>query len=176
MRCFSLHLALALLAFVTAVKAEDAPWGCQVLLCAPQENPSWQSIPYCVPPMKRLIAAMELPGFSWPICPGSGVDKPGNDKYESCEAGWTTMASTCRKDIPASVARTMRKQGGLSREDGSIQLSTGEILTEKRSENDRFGRSIYTLEKPRAKRAAPWYFDFSNTDGTRTRKWFKLED
>lgn len=50
---------LAALAFApTGAEAEDASWGCQVLLCAASQNPSWQGVPYCVPPMKRLIAAM----------------------------------------------------------------------------------------------------------------------
>ncbi len=41
---------LAALAFApTGAKAEDASWGCQVLLCAASQNPSWQGVPYCVP-------------------------------------------------------------------------------------------------------------------------------
>lgn len=45
---------LAALTFApTGAKAEDASWGCQVLLCAASQSPSWQGVPYCVPPMKN---------------------------------------------------------------------------------------------------------------------------
>ncbi len=62
-------LATAVLAVVlppALARADDAPWGCQVLLCAASQTPSWHGVPYCVPPMTKLIAAMKLPGFTWP--------------------------------------------------------------------------------------------------------------
>lgn len=48
---------------VAPASAEDASWGCQVLLCAASQNPSWHGVPYCVPPMTRLIAAMKRAGL-----------------------------------------------------------------------------------------------------------------
>ena len=69
--------------------AQDASWGCQVLLCAASESPSWHGVPYCVPPMTKLIAAMKLPSFSWPICRQGNAGKPGKEVYEPCPAGWT---------------------------------------------------------------------------------------
>ncbi|NEJ83261.1 hypothetical protein GR268_43065, partial [Rhizobium leguminosarum] len=81
--------AAALGALAGGAKAEDASWGCQVLLCAASQNPSWHGVPYCVPPMTKLIAAMKEPGFSWPICHEANAGKPGRESYEDCPAGTT---------------------------------------------------------------------------------------
>lgn len=75
-------------------KAEDASWGCQVLLCAASKNPSWHGVAYCVPPMTKLIAAMKEPGFSWPICHEANAGKPGRENYEDCPAGTTVGYSS----------------------------------------------------------------------------------
>lgn len=74
-------------------QAADASWGCQVLLCAASETPSWHGVPYCVPPMQKLIAAMSLPGFSWPICKEGNAGKPGLEPYEPCPEGWSPTSS-----------------------------------------------------------------------------------
>ncbi len=56
-------IVLGLAALVAAAgsspvaKAADADWGCQVLLCAASSAPSWHQVPYCVPPMMKLITA-----------------------------------------------------------------------------------------------------------------------
>jgi hypothetical protein len=85
---------LAALAISPAsAKAEDASWGCQILLCAASQSPSWHGVPYCVPPMKRLISAMAKPGFSWPICHEAKAGKPGYEPYEECPAGMTAVSS-----------------------------------------------------------------------------------
>lgn len=63
---------VAALAMTPAARAQDASWGCQILLCAASKNPSWQGVGYCVPPMQKLISAMKKPGFSWPICEEAG--------------------------------------------------------------------------------------------------------
>ena len=85
--------------FSTALaKAEDAEWGCQVLLCAASKNPSWHGVPYCVPPMRKLITAMSKPGFSWPICHEAKSGKPGHETYEDCPAGTTVGYSSTGGD------------------------------------------------------------------------------
>lgn len=35
--------------------AQDASFGCKVLLCAAASAPSWSGIPYCVPVMQALF-------------------------------------------------------------------------------------------------------------------------
>lgn len=78
----------------TTVRAEDASWGCQVLLCAASQNPSWHGVSYCVSPMTKLIAAMKKPGFSWPICHEAKAGKPGHETYEDCPSGTTIGSSS----------------------------------------------------------------------------------
>ncbi|NJN37022.1 MAG: hypothetical protein HC794_08145 [Nitrospiraceae bacterium] len=51
-------------------RAQDAEFGCKVLLCAAASNPSWPSIAYCVPVMNQLFAMMQSRRFRWPVCHG----------------------------------------------------------------------------------------------------------
>lgn len=72
---------------LSSVEASER--GCEVVLCAASDNPSWHGVKACHPPMKPLISAMERPGFSWPTCPEGGAGKPGYERYANCPAGWT---------------------------------------------------------------------------------------
>ena len=70
----------ALVACSTAVaipsRAQDASFGCKVLLCAAASAPGWTAIPYCVPIMEEVFRELAL-GGSWPTCAqanlGAGV-------------------------------------------------------------------------------------------------------
>ena len=66
--------------------AQDAPWGCQVLLCAAATSPSWSGIPYCVPPMTQLFQQLAN-GGGWPSCPQGGETSGlGYQPYKQCPA------------------------------------------------------------------------------------------
>ena len=47
--------------------AQDASFGCKVLLCAAAATPSWSGIPYCVPVMRQLFTQLAN-GDGWPTC------------------------------------------------------------------------------------------------------------
>lgn len=47
--------------------AQDASFACKVLLCGAATNPSWASIPYCVPIMQQALV-MQAYGFAVGIC------------------------------------------------------------------------------------------------------------
>lgn len=47
-------------------KAQDASFGCKVLLCAAATAPGWTGIPYCVPVMQQLIRQVGR-GGAWPV-------------------------------------------------------------------------------------------------------------
>ena len=47
--------------------AQDASFGCKVLLCAAATVPGWSSIPYCVPVMTQLFRSLAR-GGGWPTC------------------------------------------------------------------------------------------------------------
>lgn len=55
----------------TPACAQDASFGCKVLLCAAASAPSWSGIPYCVPVMNQLFSDLAL-GHPWPSCPEGG--------------------------------------------------------------------------------------------------------
>lgn len=69
----SLARAAAAVAFVSALAggsnahAQDASFGCKVLLCAAATAPGWTGIPYCVPVMQQLIRQVGRAG-AWPVC------------------------------------------------------------------------------------------------------------
>lgn len=134
--------------------AQDADWGCQVLLCAASSAPSWQGVPYCVPPMVKLITAMKKPGFDWPSCPGAGTGAPGKQVYEDCPAGY--FPTTESDDNPRR---------------SSVQLCAKPDICHGHGDNKncQAGAKI-----GRPMKANPYYFDISNGEGQSTRAWFNL--
>jgi hypothetical protein len=130
-------------------RAADADWGCQIVLCVAAQTPSWHGIPYCVPPMQKLISAMALPGFSWPMCPAAGTKAPGYDEYENCPSGYT-------------VAEDQSGHGT------NTEQYCAKYITQR-------GERIEIDRQPRPRRARPWYFDIKQKDGTTTRAWFDLK-
>nr|WP_234914413.1 hypothetical protein [Rhizobium rhizogenes] len=132
-----------------AARAADADWGCQIVLCVAAQTPSWHGIPYCVPPIQKLIAAMALPGFSWPVCTAAGTGAPGYDAFEDCPTGY----------VEAEV------QSGHG---GNSESYCARYTTER-------GERIELDRQPRVRRDRPWYFDIRQQGGSSTRAWFDLK-
>lgn len=74
---FSSARFLSSVYMMPSAKAPDAEFGCKMFLCAASQNPSWQDVPYCVPPMNKLVRDMAKPGFSWPIATRQRRENPG---------------------------------------------------------------------------------------------------
>jgi hypothetical protein len=72
-------------------QSNASEWGCQVLLCL---SGDWQGTPSCHPPIYKLIAAMEAPGFNWPTCPQANSSAARFEKYEDCPSGWQAVGSS----------------------------------------------------------------------------------
>ena len=70
----------------TATQAQDASFGCKVLLCAMSTNPSWSGVPYCVPVMNQLFSQLAV-GGSWPVCVGASA----NVSSPSCVFGFCSV-------------------------------------------------------------------------------------
>lgn len=143
--------------------AEDAEWGCQVLLCAASSSPSWHGIPYCVPPMVKLITAMAKPHFSWPTCPGAGTGAPGYEKYGDCPAGYAIGYSSSDSDNssrsePDRCVKTINHCG------------SGFYYSHDRDS------CVETVSEPRPVRSQPYYFDIPQASGTKQRSWFDLNN
>ncbi|WP_342585784.1 hypothetical protein [Xaviernesmea rhizosphaerae] len=146
---------------IASAKAQDADWGCQVLLCAASSAPSWHQIPYCVPPMTKLIAAMARPHFSWPICPGAGTGAPGFERYEACPTGFKVDYSS---------------KGGDNNWNREPDLCMKKVNRCGQGFNYDHNSCMETITRPRPLRAQPFYFDIPQQSGKPKRFWFDLNE
>ncbi|MCO5067034.1 MAG: hypothetical protein M9924_21950 [Rhizobiaceae bacterium] len=173
-------------------KAQDASFGCKILLCVASQNPSWQGVPYCVPPVLKLLAIRKVhPGY-WPSCPEAGTGKPGYAQYEDCPQGWSPYsapgdrpgqfreAARCRIDasqLPQSVSYNRQRYGG--GDGGSIITATVQIdgkpiqaHIDRVFDDGRGYRTNTYLDIPRPRRPDPWYFDIRNKDTGKVQRFF----
>lgn len=154
--------------------ADDAPWGCQVLLCAASANPSWHGVPYCKPPMYKLIAAMAKPGFSWPICPKSGTGKPGRENYEDCPAGFKVTYSGSGHDGNRSEPNRCEKTANVCQDRNALK-NFGKKIQYRTTAGAGENSCVQTISQPRKRRADPYFFDIENDQGVKKRYWFNLD-
>ncbi len=160
---------------VTPANAEDASWGCQVLLCAASQNPSWHGVPYCVPPMTKLIAAMKEPGFSWPICHEANAGKPGHETYEDCPVGTTVGYSSQGNNGGGGEPDQCIKTVDICRSAGQ-RVSDADLrgAVIRRTFGDRGDSCTEQIATPRPRRTNPYFFDIPDEQGVKQRFWFNL--
>lgn len=175
----SRHFAGAVVASIISLVAvgalaDDAPWGCQVLLCAASSNPSWHSVPYCKSPMYKLITAMAKPGFSWPTCPKSGTGKPGHATYEECPGGYKVAYSESGQSGNRPKPDRCEKTVNVCQ--GRNALKTlGDKVRPRSMAGDEQNSCKQTISQQRKPRANPYYFDIKNDQGVEQRYWFNLD-
>lgn len=176
-----------------SAKAQDAEFGCKVLLCAAATNPSWPSIPYCVPVMNQLYAMMRSLRFRWPVCTAAGTGAPVYEPYQPCPTGWQETGHTTQTGSIADdggdtgVSSSMRSGGndlcarrlppqpsGLplqaSVPGGQIQCPTSD--GDNGAANGSGQMCIEYMPRPRNER--PYYFDLRGADGNQSRVWFNV--
>ena len=66
--------------------AQDASFGCKVLLCAAATVPGWSGIPYCVPVMQSLFRQLAK-GKGWPVCSEGNASGLGYEPDLPCQRG-----------------------------------------------------------------------------------------
>jgi hypothetical protein len=147
----------------TPAAAQDASFGCKVLLCAAAASPNWRGIPYCVPVMSQLLQMMSRRGFRWPVCAEAGTGAPGHEPYDACPAETTPVtisadgspSQMCAKPRPNASAYPVADAGSLD----------ADSLKQR-----------YELT-PRPQRAEPYYFDVrDNGEGGGTKRvYFSLQ-
>ncbi|QYA17497.1 hypothetical protein [Rhizobium sp. AB2/73] len=160
-------------------QALASEWGCEVLLCAASDNPSWHSIATCSPPMNKLISAMKRPGFSWPTCPEGGSGKPGYERYADCPSGWNPAQAENDGDRGggSDLSRCSRVvnacgQGRLNHLGASPQPADGVT----RVYSGEHSSCTYTEFMARPLRDKPYYFDIrDDTTKTTSRYFFDLQ-
>ncbi|NTE37642.1 hypothetical protein [Agrobacterium tumefaciens] len=165
-------------------ESKASEWGCQVLLCL---SGDWRGTPSCHPPVFKLIAAMKLPGFSWPICPQANSSAAKFDPYDDCPPGWkithdqqdfdrqtSPQPSLCRilvDDFPQKVRATSSKEGELSAEVTiADKLTTVRIITLPAGNTSQ----LQFLEIPRPRREKPYSIEYTDAHGVRQTTWFNL--
>lgn len=175
-------------------QSKASEWGCQVLLCL---SGDWQGTPSCHPPIYKLIAAMEAPGFNWPTCPQANSSAARFEKYEDCPSGWQAVGSS-ESDRPGfgqqrnicSIAAARLSlpvvfkndalgghHGDGSRSvlieiDGKAVAATIQTAGSDGGHSLGNGPTYYTI--PRPIRGKPWFIDYDDANGVRQKSWFNL--
>jgi hypothetical protein len=155
-------LALAAASLCRPAQAQDASLGCKVLLCAAASNPSWPSIPYCVPVMQQLFSQIAQ-GGGWPGCPeaGTSASKVGYQPLQDCAAGSIAVS------VPSGQSSYASDPNGTS-------CATNQDFQDYQMQLDAYNRSLDTQNgspapslqtTPRAANPNPYYVDL-NTGGS----------
>jgi hypothetical protein len=168
-------------------RAQDAEFGCKVLLCAAASNPSWPSVPYCVPVMNQLFSMMRSVRFRWPVCTAAGTGAPGYEPYQPCPSGWKETSTNDDGGSDTGVSSPMRSGGKelcarqLPQQPSGRPLQAsvpgGQFQCPAR-DGDNGGvigsGQACTEYMPRPRNERPYYFDMRNAHGSQTRIWFDV--
>lgn len=147
-------------ALASPANAQDASFGCKVLLCAAASNPSWRGIAYCVPVMNQLFSMMKRRGFSWPVCPEGKTGAPQYEPFEACENGWTSVRI---------------EEQSVHADPNGPSCARPRSASEVANQSDRTDRPQDRFEiLARTQRSEPWYVTVDAVDGPR-RFYFNVE-
>ncbi|MBM2715584.1 hypothetical protein JQK88_31170 [Mesorhizobium caraganae] len=175
-------------------QSQASEWGCQVLLCL---SGDWQGTPSCHPPIYKLIAAMEAPGFDWPTCPQANSSAARFEKYEDCPPGWQAVGGNdsdrpgmgqerniCRiaADTLTLPVTFMNSRLGQNHDNGSRQAQieiNGKLVAAKiqttavdRGPSRGNGSTFVIISRPM--REKPWFIEYDDANGMRQKSWFNL--
>lgn len=138
--------------------AQDASFGCKVLLCAAASSPGWSGIPYCVPVMQELFHRLAH-GGGWPSCSEGHASGPGYEPYQACPAGLTAATGS------AGGAVTPSPDGELCADLSRPQNACG---------GGDGGCTTTYPATPRERRSDPYFVDISTANGVQ-RFYFSLQ-
>ena len=176
-------IALAPFLLSHPARAQDASFGCKVLLCAAATAPSWSGIPYCVPVMQQLFTQLAK-GGGWPTCAEGDASPVGYQPYSACPAGSVAIAATQastsgRGGGDTTTTYSQSPNGGECGTPTSVQTggSNGcngayvggvETVTNTRTDTTTLtGGQCYALT-PRPANPTPYYVDITTANGTST--------
>lgn len=144
--------------------AQDASFGCKVLLCTAATQPNWQGIAYCVPVMQKLFAGIRK-GRGWPTCGEANASAPGYEPYHPCPS----RSSAGMIDAGRLVAHP---SGSVCARPRSSAPTCAGASDPDCSVTNRFEIT------PRSRRAEPYFVDIGGGVGegsAPTRFWFNLQ-
>ena len=106
----AMAVGIGMIGLTPSAHADDASFGCKVLLCAAASAPGWSGIPYCVPVMHQLFSDLAK-GHPWPSCPEGGETSGiSYDPYLPCPEG-TVAGATMMGGHNSSGGWTASPQG-----------------------------------------------------------------
>lgn len=176
------------IALSDSASAQDAPFGCKVLLCAAATAPSWSGIPYCVPVMQQLFSQLAK-GDAWPSCPEANASPIGHQPYGDCPAGQIPIAETQtnvsgRGGVDMGTSYSANANGGLCGASTKTQENDASscagaylggvetVVNERTDTTMETGGQCYALTA-RPLNPSPYYVDITTANGT-TRFSFSL--
>lgn len=160
--------------------AQDASFGCKVLLCAAASAPNWSGIPYCVPVMKQLFHDLAK-GRGWPNCSEANASDVKYEPFKSCpknmsaySSNYTSGSTGNNRDstIPGYQTWQQDVNGDSCANPNYMHVGTcdGDAAT--------YGNCIYPSVNPvpREKNSEPYYVDLSPKNHSSFRFYFDLKE
>lgn len=167
------------LLFTCPARAQDASFGCKVLLCAAAAAPSWSGIPYCVPVMQQLFTQLAK-GDAWPTCAQGDASPVGYQRYEACPPATipiaVNQANSTGRGGETATAYSESPNGSECGAPTPLQSGSSEgckdayvggiaVTTNSRSGTTAsYGGQCVALQ-PRPASATPYYVDITTADG-----------
>lgn len=140
----------ATFAMTSETRAQEAAFGCKVLLCAAATAPGWSGVPYCVPVMQELFRQLAR-GRAWPVCQEGRASSLGYDPHLPCPAGLTPT-------------QTNEDQTSVVNENGPLCTDLSKPQQTCGSGHDASCRATYP-SIPRVARPDPNYVDIDTANG-----------
>jgi hypothetical protein len=162
---------VAAILLATPAAAQDASLGCKILLCAAATAPSWQGIPYCVPPMTQLFSILRR-GGAWPSCPEGSAGGLNYQPLKDCPAGQTAVSnqsvnigegSTVQQWTPDPNGGFCAKPEQINNTGPSCAYNAGTLTC---TQNDPIAREVNDK---------PYYVDITPQNSPSFRFWFNLQ-
>jgi hypothetical protein len=182
-------ISVAPCALAQPAAAQDASFGCKVLLCAAATAPSWSAIPYCVPVMQQLFTQLAK-GGGWPSCSEGDASPVGYQPYGDCPAGATPIAvsqasPSGRGGVDAPTTYSLNANGGqcgapaTTQSANSGDCSGAYVGGVETVNNARNGATVFTGGQcyaltVRPADPTPYYVDIATANGA-SRFSFSLE-
>jgi hypothetical protein len=155
---------LSAAALVVPAKAQDASFGCKVLLCAAASTPGWSGIPYCVPVMQQLFSNLAK-GQGWPACSEGNAGSVGYDPLDDCPQ---RTAAADRQEVGTSDNGVGIAYRYTANPSGAYCVPPDQLNPDTPYAP---GNENVTV---RGQRADPYYVNIKTADST-SRFWFSLD-
>ena len=160
-----LGLAALVITGLSPVRAQDASFGCKVLLCAAATNPSWSGIPYCVPVMTQLFRMLRR-GGGWPTCPEGNAGGLGYEPYMPCSTGQVAYGQIQTGDNGGTSLQPDPNGGYCVDPERYARMCSGQ--------DNQAGCDPSYQPLPRIQRTEPHFVDIT-TGGSTSRFYFSLQ-